>query len=123
MAIDPVCGMTVDPAKAAGSFEYNGTTFYFCGKGCLAKFSADPQKFLSGHREPMGHGHAPPQTIAIGGLKTRLTSQLSRRKSQLSTLNAGIATDRSGLRHDRRSRNRRGLVRLQRDAVLLLQQR
>jgi P-type Cu+ transporter len=46
-AIDPVCGMTVDPAKAAGSFEYNGQTYYFCGQSCLEKFRADPQRFLN----------------------------------------------------------------------------
>ncbi|MDX6384906.1 MAG: P-type Cu+ transporter [Blastocatellia bacterium] len=43
---DPVCGMTVDPAKAAGSFEHKGQTYYFCGKGCLEKFRADPERFL-----------------------------------------------------------------------------
>lgn len=43
---DPVCGMEVTPAKAAGSFEYRGDTYYFCGKGCLAKFQADPLKYL-----------------------------------------------------------------------------
>jgi Cu+-exporting ATPase len=43
---DPVCGMTVDPAKAAGSEEHNGTTYYFCGKGCAAKFRSDPEKYL-----------------------------------------------------------------------------
>ena len=75
MAIDPVCGMTVDPAKAAGSFEHDGTTYYFCGKGCLAKFSADPQKFLSGHREPMHH--PAPQVISLGGLKKKSTGDSS----------------------------------------------
>jgi Cu+-exporting ATPase len=65
MAVDPVCGMTVDPARAAGQFEHDGTTYYFCSKGCLAKFAADPQKYLSGARETMAH--AP--LIAIGGLK------------------------------------------------------
>jgi Cu+-exporting ATPase len=68
-AIDPVCGMTVDPAKAAGSFEHEGTTYYFCGKGCLAKFAADPKKYLSGAKEPMAHHHAPPPVMQIGGLK------------------------------------------------------
>lgn len=28
--IDPVCGMTVDPATAAGKFDYEGQTYYFC---------------------------------------------------------------------------------------------
>jgi P-type Cu+ transporter len=43
---DPVCGMEVTPDKAAESFEYRGQTYYFCGKGCLAKFQADPDKYL-----------------------------------------------------------------------------
>jgi len=67
MALDPVCGMTVDPIRAAGQIEHEGTTYYFCSKGCVAKFSADPKKYLSGTREPMGH-HAP-QVIALGSLK------------------------------------------------------
>jgi Cu+-exporting ATPase len=47
MALDPVCGMTVDPAKAAGSHEHGGVKYYFCGKGCLARFQADPEKYLA----------------------------------------------------------------------------
>ena len=43
--IDPVCGMKVLPAKAAGSMEHAGREWYFCGKGCLAKFEADPAKY------------------------------------------------------------------------------
>jgi Cu+-exporting ATPase len=44
---DPVCGMMVLPSKAAGSTSYEGEEYYFCGKGCLAKFEADPRKYLS----------------------------------------------------------------------------
>jgi YHS domain-containing protein len=29
MAIDPVCTMEVDPAKAAVAHEYQGDTYYF----------------------------------------------------------------------------------------------
>lgn len=36
--IDPICGMTVKPEKAAGKSERNGETFYFCSKGCQEKF-------------------------------------------------------------------------------------
>ncbi len=36
--LDPVCGMTIDPQTAAGHSEYEGEKYYFCGKGCLAKF-------------------------------------------------------------------------------------
>ena len=43
---DPVCGMEVTPQAAAGSFEFRGETYYFCAKSCLAKFQADPLKYL-----------------------------------------------------------------------------
>lgn len=43
---DPVCGMMVDPANAAGNAEYQGHTYYFCSKGCVAKFQANPEKYL-----------------------------------------------------------------------------
>jgi len=39
--------MEVTPAQAAGSFEHRGQTYYFCGKSCLAKFQADPLKYLA----------------------------------------------------------------------------
>src|SRR5215475_7905899 len=43
---DVVCGMMVDPARAAGTTEYGGKTYYFCGKGCKARFDAEPEKYL-----------------------------------------------------------------------------
>jgi Cu+-exporting ATPase len=46
-AIDPVCGMTVQPATAAGSYEYQGTTYYFCATSCLTKFRTDPIHYLT----------------------------------------------------------------------------
>jgi Cu+-exporting ATPase len=48
--LDPVCHMTVDPAKAAETTVYQGHTYYFCGKGCAARFAADPDKYL--HPQP-----------------------------------------------------------------------
>jgi Cu+-exporting ATPase len=39
--------MDVTPETAAGSFEYQGQTYYFCAKSCLAKFQADPLKYLA----------------------------------------------------------------------------
>src|SRR5262245_13014316 len=53
---DPVCGMKVDPAKAAGSATHGGRTYYFCGKGCLAKFTADPARYTA----PPAAAPAPP---------------------------------------------------------------
>jgi P-type Cu+ transporter len=46
-AIDPVCGMTVQPATAAGSYEYQGKTYYFCATSCLTKFRNDPIHYLT----------------------------------------------------------------------------
>jgi Cu+-exporting ATPase len=42
---DPVCGMTVDPQRAAGSFEYHGHTYYFCRTACKEKFTANPEQY------------------------------------------------------------------------------
>ncbi|HKI17342.1 MAG TPA: heavy metal translocating P-type ATPase, partial [Isosphaeraceae bacterium] len=44
---DPVCGMTVDPSRAAASTDYNGRTYYFCCDHCLKKFRKDPQRYLA----------------------------------------------------------------------------
>ena len=52
MQVDPVCGMKVVPAKAAAVREHGGRTYYFCGKGCAAKFDADPEKYLKPKTEP-----------------------------------------------------------------------
>src|SRR6185295_7770953 len=45
-AIDPVCGMTVDPATAAGSYTYGDQTYYFCNPRCLERFKANPEQYL-----------------------------------------------------------------------------
>ncbi len=47
MAKDPVCGMTIQPEHAAGSFVYNGRTYYFCGAGCLEKFKKAPETYAA----------------------------------------------------------------------------
>jgi P-type Cu+ transporter len=46
-AIDPVCGMKVDPAKTAHHATHRGDDYHFCSAGCLAKFTTDPAKYLS----------------------------------------------------------------------------
>jgi Cu+-exporting ATPase len=45
-AVDPVCGMTVDPATAVGHLEHEGQTYYFCSRSCLERFRATPEAFL-----------------------------------------------------------------------------
>jgi len=46
MEKDPVCGMQVDPKNAAGTSEYNGKTYYFCGTGCKRKFDENPSQYI-----------------------------------------------------------------------------
>jgi len=45
-AIDPVCGMTVEPARVAGKAEHDGRTFYFCSTHCRNKFVAAPATYI-----------------------------------------------------------------------------
>ena len=45
MEKDVVCGMQVDPAKAAGTSQYNGKMYYFCSKGRKGKFNANPDQY------------------------------------------------------------------------------
>jgi Cu+-exporting ATPase len=57
MALDPVCGMTVEPATAAAHYDYQGRTFYFCSKHCEHSFKATPEKFLTKQQpEPVREG-------------------------------------------------------------------
>ena len=68
-AVDPVCGMTVVKAMAKATYEYKGTTYYFCNTGCKEAFAKDPEKYLkaqaekaemkdkmAAERAPRGHG-------------------------------------------------------------------
>ncbi len=45
--VDPVCGMTVDPARSPHRHEHAGTTYFFCCAGCLTKFRAEPERYLA----------------------------------------------------------------------------
>ena len=58
--IDPVCGMTVDPATAKAKSEHRGTTYYFCCAGCAQKFEASAEQYLRPKQ---------PQLVTLGGSK------------------------------------------------------
>jgi P-type Cu+ transporter len=45
--LDPVCGMRVDPHTAEHRSQHAGHPYYFCSKGCLTKFEADPERYLN----------------------------------------------------------------------------
>lgn len=74
MAIDPVCGMRVDPATAAGQSVYEGTTYFFCHPGCRQKFEAHPTAFLTSPPGPapprhgeMTEGRRAPRALPVFG--------------------------------------------------------
>ncbi len=46
LATDPVCGMPVDPATARHRTEHAGKQYFFCGSRCLARFTAEPGRFV-----------------------------------------------------------------------------
>jgi Cu+-exporting ATPase len=45
---DPVCGMTILPADAAGTVEHDGHRYHFCSDACLQRFRANPAEFVGG---------------------------------------------------------------------------
>jgi YHS domain-containing protein len=59
--IDPVCGMEVDTTTSTLSAEHDGTTYWFCAKGCLLDFQDDPHAFL-----PADHIHRAGATTPPG---------------------------------------------------------
>ena len=66
-ALDPVCGMTVDPEKARFRAEHGGETYFFCSAGCLEKFRAQPERYVGGGAaagehaaHPVAHRPSPP---------------------------------------------------------------
>ena len=44
MTKDPVCGMTLEPTKAAGQMVHVGNTYYFCSAQCQRTFQENPQR-------------------------------------------------------------------------------
>jgi len=46
--IDPVCGMKVDPERAAATHEHHGKTYYFCNPNCQERFAAHPERYIVG---------------------------------------------------------------------------
>lgn len=44
---DPVCGMSVDTARAAATVEHEGKTYYFCSESCRKAFEREPEKYTS----------------------------------------------------------------------------
>ena len=50
--IDPVCGMEVDTLATDLKLDHDGTTYWFCSRGCLLEFRDDPARFLDPDYKP-----------------------------------------------------------------------
>src|SRR5437660_11995993 len=70
LAIDPVCGMRVDPAQAAATTQYGGKEYYFCAIGCKVKFERNPEAYLA--PKPAGG------LVQFGATATAATSNVQR---------------------------------------------
>lgn len=53
---DPVCGMTIDSAKAATQAQHRGKTYFFCSVQCRRTFDAAPERYADG--EPKAGSHS-----------------------------------------------------------------
>ena len=62
VVVDPVCGMTVDPATSKHRTEYRGETYHFCSAGCWTKFETAPQQYLKKSKGTQ-HADVPAGTI------------------------------------------------------------
>ncbi len=62
MATDPVCGMQADTETAKFTADHEGTTYYFCSRGCMLDFQDEPERFLDSTYRPtdmdMGEPHS-----------------------------------------------------------------
>src|SRR5580700_6479500 len=65
---DPVCGMTVDPDRAAAQSVHDGKAFYFCCQSCATRFAASPEKYL-GAASSTPANSAPSQPRGIESVK------------------------------------------------------
>ena len=72
---DPVCGMTIELATAAGGrVVYESEEIHFCSDNCRRAFEAEPERFVPERHEPpytVKGGVAAPKfgSAASGGLE------------------------------------------------------
>lgn len=47
VAVDPVCGMSVEESDAPDKLDHEDTMYYFCSSDCRQEFEADPADYIS----------------------------------------------------------------------------
>lgn len=62
MAIDPACGVEIDPVEANATVDHAGKTYHFCSEGCAEVFAENPERYLS---DPHPH------LMSVGGVMTQ----------------------------------------------------
>jgi YHS domain-containing protein len=70
-AVDPVCGMTVVKAEAKATFDYKGTTYYFCSTSCKEKFAKEPEKYLKAQAAKKAEAKTPAPMAGMGQMGMR----------------------------------------------------
>ena len=74
MAIDPVCGMTVDEQQAPATAVHEGTTYYFCAPGCKRTFEKEPEAILKGGPKGMA---TPAQMVTLAPMRPKAPAPLA----------------------------------------------
>lgn len=130
--VDPVCGMTIDPAKAAESSEWHGQTYHFCSKSCKGKFDADPAKYAGDkvtdlvvttgtpqHTRSTADGHGERIDLPITGMSCAACAR--RVEKQLANVpgvrraNVNFANSRGTVEYDPSQTDVRALIKSVRD--------
>lgn len=72
--IDPVCGMSIDPATAAGKTSYEGRDYHFCSKACEDEFKRDPARYRHADTGVPRGADDPPYTKSGGMVSPKFGS-------------------------------------------------
>jgi Cu+-exporting ATPase len=109
-SVDPVCGMTVDPAKAAGRAEHGGRTYLFCSGRCLSEFQRDPTRYVGAPARASEAAPAATPNAVAGDMRAAgrpLQTVLRRAESgQVKDPVCGMVVDKAtALRTDRSGRS------------------
>lgn len=79
-AVDPVCGMGVDPRKAElKKSSYEGLTYYFCSELCKGKFDKNPEQYRG-------------QGSGVGGQESTVGSQAEMAKDPACGMDVDITS-------------------------------
>jgi Cu+-exporting ATPase len=92
--LDPVCGMTVNPASAKGRVEHAGKTYYFCSKHCVHKFEQSPDRYLS-----KASGAEAPELVQLGKPSPHVTAHPPASSSRVKDPVCGMDVDPSTAKH------------------------